>query len=137
MKKNSIALLIFPMVMLYSCVTNDPASFTTYRCEETRPGFTPRSYLVDLYRTKADTNMYRISNFYNLSTEGLYDIEIKVSSDKKISFSPIPQQIGSSLYRINSGSGTVDAKANFKQLVLDYILYDGSSEILVHSVYNR
>lgn len=135
MKKNSLALFIFPIILLCSCVTNDPTNFVTYHCEETRAGL-PRNYLIDLYRTKADTNTYLISNFYNLSTEGLYDIKIKVSN-KKISFIPTPQQIGSSQYVINSGGGTVDTNSNFGQMILDYTIYDGKTEIAVHATYTK
>ena len=136
MKKNSLALFIFPMILLCSCVSNDPTNFVTYHCEETRAGLAPRTYLIDLYRTKADTNTYLISNFHNLSTEGLYDVTIKVSN-KKISFIPTPQQIGSSQYKINSGSGTVDTNANFGQMKLDYTIWDGTTEIAVHTTYTK
>jgi hypothetical protein len=88
---------------------------------------------VDVYKTK-DTTVYLFSNFHNVSTEGYYDIKVKLTNNK-YSFTPIPQRIGDSKYVIKSGSGTFDASHN--QMIFDYNIYDGISEIPVQAIFSR
>ena len=138
MRKNNISLSIVLTILLISCGTNEPAGpYTsikgTWRCTETSV-MNSRSYSVDIYRTKKDTSVYLLSNFYNVSIEGEYDITAKLSGNT-LTINPSPQSIGPTAIVVKSGSAVVNE--NFTQMVFDYIIYDGQSDIKVHSVYSR
>jgi len=135
MTKARLILGVLIVFMLSSCSSNEPAGYTTWHCAEISENGS-RTYLVDMYRTKADTTVYLLSNFHNISVEGLYDVKVKLSNHK-ITFTPTPQQIGSSMYVIQSGSGTMNA--NSTQIDFSYNIYDANkkSEISVHATYTR
>lgn len=78
--------------------------------------------------------MFLFSNFHNVSTEGFYDVKVKLSNHK-YSFTPVPQQIGDSKYFIKSGSGAINSNQN--QMIFDYNIYDSQNEITVHAVFDR
>ena len=132
MAKNKFLLFGLLMTCLVSCTHNEPVDFVTWRCTETSVNG-QRTYLVDVYKTK-DTTVYLLSNFHNVSTDGYYDVKVKLINNK-YSFTPIPQQIGDSKYFIKSGSGTLNRSLN--QMIFDYNIYDSKNEIAVHAIYTR
>lgn len=135
MKKNSIIILTLVLIGFSSCVTNEPTTYTTWHCVEVSPALgSPRTYLVDMYRERKDTTLYLLSNFHKISIEGDYDVAVKIIN-KKLTFERLREPIGNSLYRINSGSGTVNS--DFTQMEINYNIYDGSSEISVQATYTR
>jgi len=135
MRKAKLFFGVLIVFMFGSCSSNEPTGYTTWRCAEVSENGS-RTYLVDMYRTKADTTVYLLSNFHNISVEGLYDVKVKLSN-RKITFTPTPQQVGSSTYIIKSGSGTMNA--NSTQIDFSYNIYDANkkSEISVHATYTR
>lgn len=137
MKKIRITLLILLVTGLHACENNEPANYTSirgsWRCTETDPTNT-RTYPVDFYRTKADTTIYLLSNFYNVSIDSDFDITTKLSG-KNLSINPVPQVIGSTQYVIKSGSGVINN--TFTRIDFNYIIFDGKSDIPVKVTFTR
>jgi len=135
MIKTKSILLTLVLFLTFSCVTNDPVNYTTWHCVESSE-LGSRTYLVNLYKAKNDSNTYLISNFHNVSYDGLYDIILK-NTNGKLAFTPAAQQIGDSQFQIKSGSGSINT--NSTQMVLDYFIYDSNEkrDIGVHAVYSR
>lgn len=125
---------MYALIVLTSCNTNEPtAKYVTWHCVETSTSGT-RTYLVDVYRAKNDTNTLYISNFHNISYEGNYDVSVKLEGNK-LSFTQIPQQIGNSQFRLQSGEGSMDSGHN--RFVLNYMMYNGSVAIPIHTEYTH
>ncbi len=135
MKKNAYILLFFSIMVFLSCGNNEPRIKTvldgTWKCEETSSLSEPRTYLVDFDHLSKDTTQYFISNFYKVDSE---DGVIAKFSPGKLQLLD-SQQIGFTSVGLRSGSGTVSS--DFKQIVLNYKIFDGSNDIDVHAVYSR
>ncbi len=136
MRKNAYILLLFSFIFsLVSCGNNEPKVYTniegSWRCEETIPYAQPRTYIVDVDRRLSDTTQYLISNFYNVDYDEF--IYVKLTGSNVVIIGS--QQIGfTQPIIVRSGSGTVSS--DFKQISLDYNIYDGQ-ERSVHAVYSR
>lgn len=135
MKKIKSILLASIILLPFSCVTNNPVNYTTWHCVENSE-LGSRTYLINLYKAKNDSNTYLISNFHKVSYEGVYDVILK-NTNNKLAFTPTSQQIGDSQFQIRSGSGTMNT--NFTLMTLDYNIYDSNEkrDIGVHAVYSR
>ena len=129
-KNSAFAGLFFGFLLLLGCEQNTPVNYITFKCSENILGVN-RIYPVYFYKTKSDSTSYLISNFHNYSQEGNYDIKATIKNN---TISIIPSQTLDNT-RIKSGSGTVDA--DFKLIVLDYIIYNGVNDIPVHAEYSR
>lgn len=138
MKKISFSVLAICLLFLSACNGDEPTDYSTikgsWRCVETSNLSSTRTYSVDIYRLKADTTAYLISNFHNVSFDGEYDIKAKLSGNT-LTITPTPQTIGSTQVVVKSGTGTV--ASNRKQIVMDYIIFDGLSDSQIHVVYSR
>ena len=144
-KKSSNKLILLGLILLTVCAcgttepTNStstkPANSTNWHCEESSVNGS-RRYLVTIYKTIKDTTIQLISNFHNISVEGEYDVKVKLSG-KTYTFSPLPQEVGSSQYIIRSGSGK--ANANSTQIDFDYTIFDTQKniELAFHDTYTR
>lgn len=136
MKKNAYILLLIGLILsLVSCGNNEPKVYTnivgSWRCEETIPYVQPRTYIVDVDRRLSDTTQYLISNFYNVDYDEF--IYVKLTGSNLVIIGS--QQIGfMQPIIVRSGSGTVSS--DFKQISLDYSIYDGQ-ERNVHADYSR
>ncbi|MFZ4582407.1 MAG: hypothetical protein ACOYM7_07135 [Paludibacter sp.] len=132
--ENSIVVTLLLMLLFFSaCVSNDPVSYTSikgaWKCRETSQ-LAPRTYLIDIYKSKSGETNYLFSNFHNIGVSGEYDINFTVI-DNKLTFPPTEN----SNIRIKSGSGTVSA--DFKLILLDYVIYNGVNDIQYHAEYTR
>jgi len=136
MRKNAYILILLSLILsLVSCGNNEPRIKTvldgTWKCEETSSLSGFRTYLVDLDHLSRDTTQYFISNFYKVDSQD--GVIAKFSSGKLKLIDG--QSIGFSSVSLYSGSGTVST--DFKQIVLDYKVFDGLNDIDVHAVYSR
>jgi hypothetical protein len=81
---------------------------------------------------KAKSGAYLISNFYNVGTEGEFDINATLNNSTLTINS---QQIGGTQNLVRSGTGEVSS--DFKRIILNYKIYDGLNDIDVSAVYSR
>jgi hypothetical protein len=87
-----------------------------------------------MYKSPKDTTLYLFSNFHNVSADGFYDVTVNLKNSK-FTFNPLPQQIGSSLLVVKSGSGI--RNASFNQIEFNYNIFDGKKEMAVKAIYTR
>ena len=87
-----------------------------------------KNYLVDIDRKRTDTTQFLLSNFYNQGDNEFIYAHLN-GSTLTISQQQIVNQI------VKSGTGIVSS--DFKTITFDCNIYDGSSEIKVHSVCSR
>lgn len=132
-ENNIVVSLLLILVIFSACVSNDPVNYTSikgaWKCSETSQRG-QRTYLIDIFKSKSGDTNYLFSNFHNIGVSGEYDINFTVI-ENKLTFPPTEN----SNIRIQSGSGTVSA--DFKQMVLDYVIYDGINDIQYHAEYTR
>lgn len=139
MKKLGFSILAVCMCFLTACNGDEPTDYSTikgsWRCVETSSLSGTRTYSIDIYRLKSDTTNYLISNFHNVSfNEEECFVQVKLSGTT-LSISPAPQSIAPTQIVVKSGAGIVDAAR--RQIVIDYLLFDGQSDSQVHVVYSR
>ena len=137
-KRKNSAFIALSLIILFlsACGSNEPDTYTSikgsWKCRETSQ-LGQRTYLIDIYKSKSDETTYLISNFNNVGVDGIYDIKASLST-ANLSISPTPQSLTGGQI-VKSGSGTVNA--DFKLIVLDYIIYNGVNDIPVHAEYSR
>jgi len=129
-KSKGLFLLLF-IILLASCNKEDQVYKSisgSWRCEEFNPYTGSRVYMVDIDRSKSDTSVYLLSNFYNL------DINEFVYAKLNGSTLIIPDQIIMAL-RVRSGTGVV--AGDFSRIDLEYYVTDGQSDIRIEATYMR
>lgn len=138
MRKRILVITISVLAVFVSCKDTGPATYKTlvgaWHCTENSI-YGSRSYLIDVFRTKADTTIYLLSNFHKITTDDTGDVRAKlIGSTLTIE---VQQTItnGSTSLTVISGSGTV--AADLKQIVLDYKVFDGKTNNDVHALYSR
>ena len=134
MSKLNRFFLLMIVTGVFSCQNNAPVDYSLiggpWHCEEFQSLGGTRTYLVQIDRVRSDTTQYLISNFYtNNPTDGV----ITTLKGSKLSF--VQQQIGTSKYILNSGSGTINA--DFTRMDLTYLIFDGQNDIKVNAVFTR
>ena len=122
--------LFLVVVLITACDDNDPKTHSsivgTWRCEEYTPSGT-RTYLVDIDRRISDTTQYVVSNFYN--TGDVEFVILKLKSNKLT----LAENATSNI-TVSALSGTV---IDLTQIILNYKIYDGKTNISVEAVYSR
>lgn len=126
MKNRKSFVLYATTFLLIACTQNTPIDYTSikgsWRCiESSQSG--DRSYLIDIYKKKNETNTYLISNFHRVGYDAINDIIVVVDGNK-ISFAT--QALGASL-QLKAGTGTIDA--DMKQMTINYQVTDGATYI--------
>jgi hypothetical protein len=136
MKKINIALITLLIVSLISCGTNEPANYSnikgSWHCTETSDQGS-YSFIVDVYRLKADTTIYLFSNFHNVTFDDAGDIRVKQTGSKLTIESE--QSIPSTLVVVKKGSGLV--ATNFMKMEMDYDVLDGQRYNTIHAIFSR
>lgn len=129
-RKSSLFLILFIALIVSSCNTDTPTNYITFRCNEISP-LGSRTYSVDFYKVKKDSSTYLISNFHKFSYDGEYDITAKITGN----IIEITPKVLSSEIRITSGSGTVND--DFTQIHLNYIVFNGTTDLKVEASFFR
>ena len=138
MRKGIGFVMLSLLAVFVSCKDTGPATYKTlvgaWHCTENSI-YGSRSYLIDVYRTKADTTVYLLSNFHNITTDDTGDVRAKLKGSTLTI--EVQQTItsGSTSLTVISGTGTV--AADLKQIDLDYKVFDGKTNNNVHALYSR
>lgn len=115
---------------LASCGGNDPLAYQTWNCTENSVEGTKR-FLVYVYPVKTDSTKFKFSNMHNITTDDIGDVDVKIVGGKIT----VTQMAFGNGYQIKSGSGTVISKNH--QMKINYILYDGKSDISINAEFTR
>lgn len=134
-RKNKLFNLLFLLsVVLMSCDNNSIKTYTSvtgsWRCVEFSTQFGQRSYLLDIYKSKSGTSNFLISNFHNDGYENIF-VTFALNSNK---ITLTNQNLNQGLI-VKSGNGIVSQ--DFKEIELNYIIFDGKTDIPVNVVYTR
>ena len=133
-KKNSLifACLGIAALFLGACKPSEPIHYTSiagaWKCTESSVKGN-RSYPVDFY-SKKTAGEFSISNFHNIGFEGEFDMSCSFAGNK-VTLTPVEN----SRIRLRNGSGTVNA--NFTRLQMEYLVFDGTSEVRYNVVLSR
>lgn len=135
MKKLSILLFTFMLVMLTSCKDNKDVVHTSitgsWVCEEfNQTNGTRRNYIVEIDPKFSSTTEFALSNFYNIDPDGFVFATLKTN---KLSISQMA--VGFSQVIVNSGTGIVSA--DFKRIDLDYTVFDDGHNYNIKAIYTR
>lgn len=131
MNKLSNVILLLILVTLNSCNKKSIVyhSITgSWRCEEINPINGQRIYIVDIDKSKNDSTLYLLSNFYN------EDFNEFVYAHLTGNTMTISEQTFATR-RVKSGTGIVSG--DLTMINFDYIIFDGQNEIKVHANYTR
>ena len=133
-KRNSLSLFLFLVLFISSCKENSPTTYTsikgTWNCNET--SFVRNiKYSVDIYKSKSGDTNYLISNFHNDGYENIFVNAQLIGNTLTINNQSLNQQG----LIVKSGSGIVNA--NFTEIYLNYIIYNGTTDLEVSATYYR
>lgn len=135
-KTGSSTLLFFIALLTLSvgCKDNTPGSYTSikgaWNCHEI--SFKRNmTYQVDIYKSKSGTTNYLISNFHNDGYENIF-VTAELNGNKLTITNQSLNQPG---LIVKSGTGIINA--DFTEIQLSYIVFDGISDLQVNAVYYR
>lgn len=133
-RKNSSLLLLLMLFFVSSCKENTPTTYTSIRgawnCRET--SFQRNiTYSVDIDKSKSGETNYLISNFHNDGYENIFVNAQLTGNVLTITNQSLNQQG----LIIKSGTGTVNV--NFTEILLNYIVFNGTTDLEVRATYYR
>ena len=126
------------LTVFVSCNDNAPANYKSlvgsWSCNESSI-YGSRSYLIDIYRLKADTTIYLLSNFQSITIDDTGDVRAKLKGSILTIEAQQTITNGTSTITVISGTGTISS--NLKQIDLNYVVFDGKTNNNVHALYSR
>lgn len=133
-RKSSLSLFLFLVLIISSCKENPPTTYSsikgTWNCSET--SFLRNiKYSVDIYKSKSGDTNYLISNFHNDGYENIF-VNAQLIGD---SIAINNQNLNQQGLIIKSGKGIVNA--DFTQIQLSYIVFNGTTDLEVRATYYR
>jgi|GEM_PF-2004018 hypothetical protein len=133
-RESSLWLFLLLVLIISSCKENSPTTYTsikgTWNCSET--SFQRNiKYSVDIYKSKSGDANYLISNFHNDGYENIF-VNTQLIGDSIFINNQSLNQQG---LIVKSGSGIVNA--NFTKIYLNYIIYNGTTDLEVSATYYR
>jgi hypothetical protein len=133
-KSSSYLLLVLLAIVVFACENNTPKTYTnitgSWRCVESSQ-FGQRTYLLDIDRKRNSETDFLISNFHNVGYENIF-VSFTLNGNK---LTLINQNLNMSGYIIKSGNGIVSQ--DFKEVELNYIIFDGKTDIPFYVVFTR
>jgi len=139
MKKLSGFVIAIFMLIFTACDNNVPVPVHnslqgSWHCVENSINGT-RTYLIDIDPLRTDTTQYLISNFQNITFDGLNMVNTKRTGS---TLTIVPNQSitnGTTTIIVKSGTGVISNA--FKRIDFVYYIFDGHNDIQVQAAYTR
>lgn len=132
-KSSLYLLLVLYALLINACDNNTIKTYTSitgsWRCVESSQ-LGQRSYLLDIFKSKSGTSNFLISNFHNDGYENIF-VTFTLEGNK---LTLLNQNLNQGII-VKSGNGIVSQ--DFKEVELNYIIFDGKTDIPVFVVYTR
>lgn len=132
--ENSYLLILILVSLINSCKENSSTTYTsikgTWNCSENSFARNIK-YSVDIYKLKSGDANYLISNFHNDGYENII-VNAQLIGD---SISINNQSLNQPGLIVKSGKGIVNG--NFTKIYLNYIIYNGTTDLEVSATYYR
>ena len=139
MRKFGLLIAAVSVLIFSACDTNVPVPVHnslqgSWHCVENSINGT-RTYLVDIDPLRTDTTQYLISNFQNITFDGLNMVNTKRTAS---TLTIVPNQSisnGTTTIIVKSGTGVISNA--FKRIDFVYSIFDGRNDFQVQAVYTR